>query len=58
MSPLLWLQRLFVPKPDSVESNEPVDLEPTPFIWSQHLRIVLALLIVLISSGVLWWILM
>lgn len=58
MSPLLWLQRLFVPKPDSVESGEPVELEPSPFVFNQHMRIIAALLVVCIAAGVMWWILM
>ena len=58
MSPLLWLQRLFVPKSDEEDSTEQVEMEPSPFEMNQHIRIIIALLVVLIAAGVLWWILM
>lgn len=59
MSPLLWLQRLFVPnnKDDQLDIDGIPDLEEdSPFVFSQHMRIVLAIIISFISALVMWWI--
>ena len=58
MSPLLWLQRLFVPKENEEDSGEMAEMEPAPFAMNQHVRIIIAMLVVFIAAGVLWWILM
>lgn len=59
MSPLLWLQRLFVPKPE--EDGEPQeglqDFENSPLVSGQHLRILIAIAVVFLSAMVMWWIL-
>lgn len=59
MSPLLWLQRLFMPRTD--EEQEPQeglqDFESSSSAGGQHLRILLALAVVVVSAMVMWWIL-
>lgn len=59
MSLLLWLQRIFVPAPQSDEETEnPCPDEPQPlFTWNQHFRILLAILVVFVSAIAIWWIL-
>lgn len=58
MSPLLWFQRLFVPKSDeSDEEKELSGLEESPFVFGQHIRIVLAMLVAFLSAIFIWWIL-
>lgn len=59
MSPLAWLKRVFVPEPreDDGEIGDQDFGEGPSFTWNEHMRIVTALLIVLISAGVMWWIL-
>ena len=58
MSPLLWLQRLFVPPAaDSEEDGIPPLEDSSPFVVTQHMRIVLAILICILSGVVIWWIL-
>lgn len=57
MNPFLWFQRLFVPPEESDNPNEVPPLEDdTPFVFSQHLRIVLAIAVSIIAALVLWWI--
>lgn len=57
MSPLLWLQRLFVPQDEPDDPNSIPDLEDEqPFVFSQHFRIVLAIFVTFISALVIWWI--
>lgn len=57
MSPFLWLQRLFVPPSENGDPENAADLENTePFVFSQHLRVVLAILVCIISAFVIWWI--
>lgn len=57
MSPLHWLQNLFTPKEQSDDPNVLPDLEDSePFVFSQHLRIILAILFAVFSAGILWWI--
>lgn len=57
MSPLLWLQRLFVPKEDTENTDTLPEIEnEDPFVFSQHLRIIAAILFSLVSAGILWWI--
>lgn len=62
MSPLLWLQRLFVPRDEAEKQDgENVggvpDIEESPFVFNQHMRIVLAIVVSFISAIVIWWIL-
>ncbi len=59
MSMLLWLQRLFVPAPSAEEEAENTIIEEKHsfFEWNQHIRILLAMLVVFISAIALWWIL-
>ena len=59
MSLLLWLQRLFVPAPRNEEEEENSFIEETEpvFSWNQHIRILLAILVVFISAIAIWWIL-
>ena len=58
MHPLLWIQRLFAPKPENDENGltGPAPEEQTPFTWNQHLRIILAIVVMIISAMVMWWI--
>lgn len=57
MSPLLWLQRLFVPQDQADATSElPEPEENEPFVFTQHLRIILAIVFSLVSAGILWWI--
>lgn len=58
MNPFLWFQRLFVPAEDREESGTIPGLEDeSPFVFTQHLRIVIAIVISIISALVIWWIL-
>ena len=50
MSLMDWLKKVFVP----AEEDEFVE---RPTIWTEHLRIVLAMLFVLLSACAMWWIL-
>lgn len=56
-----WLHKLFASKPDTDEEengNEIDDFEEEPgFVWNEHMRIVLAIIVVVISAIVMWWIL-
>lgn len=52
MSPLLWLQRLFM----SPSEGEELDQNPDPLVSAQHIRVVLAILVCVISAFVIWWI--
>lgn len=54
MSVIAWLKRVFVPQPSDNEGDE---LEEQSFSFTEHMRIVVAMLIVLLSAMVLWWIL-
>lgn len=59
MSPLLWLQRLFVPqnRDDQLHIGDIPDMEDdNPFVFTTHMRIVLAILVTFISALVMWWI--
>ena len=59
MSFLLWVQRLFVPKDtdDTTDANELPELEDNqPFVFGQHLRIIIAIVIAFISALFMWWI--
>ena len=53
MSFLAPLQRLFTLP--SVK-GDPLDEDDAPYQWNQHARIVLAILIVLVSAGIVAWI--
>lgn len=60
MSPMHWLKQLFVPQ-DSPEAQQDVNelpgLENEPsFVFGQHLRILLAILIAILSAVCMWWI--
>lgn len=57
MSPLLWLQRLFNPPSEEAEEGIPPLEDSSPFVFTQHMRIVLAIVICIISAFVIWWIL-
>lgn len=57
---LLWLQRIFVPAPATEEEeteNTIIEERHSHFEWNQHIRILLAMLVVFISAIALWWIL-
>ncbi len=59
MSAWGWIQRMFVPKADEEQEAEglvPVE-EKSPFTCNQHVRIVLAMVVVAISAIAMWWIL-
>lgn len=52
-----WLKGLFGSHPEEDSDTIP-DMEyDEPFVFSQHLRIVLAIVITLLSAVVIWWIL-
>lgn len=53
MHPLLWLQRLFMPPSDP---DAPGLEEESQFVFGQHLRVVLAIVVCILSAGVIWWI--
>ncbi len=55
MDPLHWLKRIFVPDKDAEETNQLQ--EESPFSFGPHIRIVLAIIICIMSAGVIWWIL-
>lgn len=57
MSLMPWLQKLFSSRneEDELENDNPV--EENPFEFGQHVRIVIAMLVVLVSALVMWWIL-
>lgn len=57
MSFLLWLQRQFTSKGDDDLDDDSIDNGENPFEFGQHLRIVIALLVVVLSGFVMWWIL-
>lgn len=48
MSIKSWFQKVFVPSDDIVRE---------PFVWTEHMRIVLAIILVIAGAGVMWWIL-
>ncbi|MDE5831642.1 MAG: hypothetical protein K2H64_01405 [Desulfovibrio sp.] len=50
MSMTDWLKKIFVPAEEDEFAERPV-------IWTEHLRIVLALLFVFLSACFMWWIL-
>lgn len=55
-----WLKKLFSspPEEDNVDINEVQDFEEeSSFSFNEHMRIVLAILVVFISACVMWWIL-
>lgn len=57
--PLSFLQRLFAPKEpeDKVEIGAVSGLDDeNPFVFSQHMRIVFAIFITMLSAVFLWWI--
>lgn len=54
-----WFQRLFSDKEpeDKVEIGTVSGLEDeNPFVFSQHMRIIFAIFITMLSAVVLWWI--
>lgn len=55
MSFMNWLNGLLGSKTD--DSDESMETENNPFEVSQHIRIVIALAVVVISAFVMWWIL-
>lgn len=55
MDPFHWLKRIFVPDKDPGEENQLQ--EESPFDFGPHIRIVLAIVISIVSAGVIWWIL-
>lgn len=57
MSFMDWLQGLFASKNDDDLDDENLEREENSFEVSQHMRIVMALLVVIISGFVMWWIL-
>lgn len=59
MSPLGWFQRLFASHNDEEQQdvNDLCNLEDdTPFVFTQHMRILLAIVVTFISACVIWWI--
>lgn len=61
MSPLHWLRRLFTPDENTNEEQESVAMremdEESSFAWNEHMRILMAILVALISALTIWWIL-
>lgn len=64
MSPLLWLQRLFVPRDEEGNAEDGnsgesgvVDVNESPFVFNQHMRIVAAIIVTFVGAIVVWWIL-
>lgn len=61
MSPLHWLRRLFVPDENTDEEQDNVAMremdEESSFVWNEHMRILMAILVALISALTIWWIL-
>lgn len=57
MSFMDWLQGLMGSKIDEDADDDDLEKEEKSFEVSQHMRIVLALLVVIISGFVMWWIL-
>lgn len=56
MSFMNWLNGLLGSKTDDSD-DESMETENNPFEVSQHIRIVIALAVVVISAFVMWWIL-
>ncbi len=61
MSLLNRLQRIFVPAPESSEETSSIDPSAFDdsgsfFEWSQHIRILLAIVVVFVSALIMWWI--
>ena len=56
MSFMNWLNGLFSSK-NSDSDDESMESEDNPFEVSQHIRIVIAMAVVVISGFVMWWIL-
>ncbi len=52
-----WLQKIF-DRPEESEDGVPPLEDSAPFVFTQHMRIVLAILICILSAFVIWWILM
>lgn len=57
MSFTTWLKNIFVPQHDLEGGQEDTIREDAPSIWNEHMRIVLAIIVVFISALVMWWIL-
>ncbi|MBS6828388.1 MAG: hypothetical protein KH208_00715 [Desulfovibrio sp.] len=53
MSFTSWLQRIFSP-PSTGDPD--LEDETSGFEWNQNVRIVLAIIVVIISALVVWWI--
>lgn len=58
MSIWLWLQRLVVPKEPTEDDDKAVETgyDEEPFVFTQHLRVILAIIITIVGAGVMWWI--
>lgn len=57
MSPFAWLRSLFASETPPEDPNVIPDLEDNePFVFSQHLRIIAAIIFCILSAGILWWI--
>jgi len=60
MSPLLWLKKIFVPEDQQEDQQDVNDLrgleEDSSFLFSQHMRVLLAILVAFISALCIWWI--
>lgn len=59
MSPLEWLHRVFVPtnNEDKLDIRDIPNLEDdSPIVFTQHMRIVLAIVVTFISALIMWWI--
>ena len=54
MSLFSWLQRIFAPP--STDATD-LDVEVSGFQWNQNARIVLAIIVVILSAFVVYWIL-
>lgn len=52
---IAWLKSLF--SPQGSEDGEIIEDDRASSAWTEHLRVVLAILVVAISACVIWWIL-
>ena len=53
-----WLQNMFSSRLASTDAEDLPDFdeEESSFVWTEHMRIVLAIVVMIISAFVMWWI--
>lgn len=53
-----WLQNLFRSNLDSTDAENLPDFDDddSSFVWTEHMRIVLAICIMIVSAFIMWWI--